>query len=154
MTISHNLVPIDFSEDSLQAFRTACELARRFAAKLDLLNVIEPLPPAADLMLINAYDDIRRDAEEDLAKLPCAELPADSVQRFVRVGYAAQTITDFARGEGIDLIVIGTCGRTGLAHLLMGSVAERVVRTAPCPVFVARRKPQTVPDAPPKSTSP
>lgn len=148
MTISHILVPIDFSEDSLEALRAACELARRFDARLDLINVVEPLPPAADLMLVNAYEDIRRDAQDDLARLPCADLPAGSVRRLVRLGYPAQTITDFARGEEIDLIVLGTRGRTGLAHLLMGSVAERVVRTAPCPVFVARRKPHTAPDAP------
>jgi nucleotide-binding universal stress UspA family protein len=143
VTISHILVPVDLSEDSLEALRTGCEVAKQFSACLDMLHVVEPLPPSADLMLVNVYDDIRQDMQGELDKLPCSDLPLGSVRRIVRLGYAAQTITDFARNEGVDLIILGTRGRTGLAHLLMGSVAERVIRTAPCPVLVTRNKPKT-----------
>lgn len=142
MTISRILVPIDFSESSLEALTTACDLSRRFGAQLDLLNVVEPLPPTADLMLFNPYEQISRQAKDALADLPSPDQSALPVRRVVRLGYAAETITSYARNEGVDLIVFGTHGRTGLSHLVLGSVAEKVVRTAPCPVFVARAVPQ------------
>lgn len=143
MKITRILVPVDFSPFSMVALETACDLARRFEAPLDLLTVVEPLPPTANLVLTGTFEQLGQQSREALANLVVPD-PTLTVRRTVRIGYPAQVITDYAEQEGIDLIVIGTQGRTGLSHLLMGSVAERVVRTARCPVLVAR--------VPPKST--
>ena len=141
MIVTHILVPVDFSPYSMAALETACDLATRFQARLDVLTVVEPLPPSADMMLLNTFETVTQQSRDELANLviPNASL---NVRKVVRIGYPAQVITDYAALEKIDLIVVGTHGRTGLSHLLMGSVAERVVRTAPCPVLVARIHPK------------
>lgn len=142
MNITRILVPVDFSSSSMAALETACDLARRFQAPIDLLTVVEPLPPSADLLLLNSFEQISQQSRDELASLKVPD-PAITVRKVTRIGYPAQVITDYAEQEGVDLIVIGTHGRTGLSHLLMGSVAEHVVRTARCPVFVARIQPKS-----------
>ena len=141
MNITRILVPLDFSPSSMAALQTACDLAHRFQAPIDLLTVVEPLPPSADLLLASSFEQVGEQARAELANLAVPD-PLLTVRKITRIGYPAQVITDYAEQAGIDLIVIGTHGRTGLSHLLMGSVAERVVRTAPCPVFVARVPPK------------
>ena len=142
------LVPTDFGAASDAALACARDLAIRFDARLYLLHVVED-PLAAGTWTPEVYvgasaelhETLLRDAQERLARA----LTAEEGERFravteVRAGGAADTIGEFARANGIDLIVMGTHGRRGLAHMFLGSVAERVVRTAPCPVLTIREE--------------
>jgi nucleotide-binding universal stress UspA family protein len=139
------LVPIDFSEYGQQALRYGCALSERFGSDLHLLNVLEdyyPLVPEAGMMLGDKdqyLSGLRASSERELAKYPDpAWLPGGKVTRTVIVGTPFVEIVRYAREHDIDLIVVGSHGRSGLAHALMGSVAERVVRKASCPVLTVR----------------
>jgi universal stress protein A len=142
MEIRQILAPTDVSEYSKQAVACAYELAQAFDAKLLLLHVVEPVddpmrsyPHLVTMML----DDMERQAHLDLAQmLPEAQDVKVEVTRRVIVGPPYRTIVEVAEAEKVDLIVMATHGRTGLSHLVMGSVAERVVRMAPCPVLTIR----------------
>jgi universal stress protein A len=144
MDIRQILAPTDFSEFSKQAVESAQALAQTFGAKLLLLNVVE-LPPypiegfAPSTMGATLLDDLQRRARLDLAEV-LPEVPDSKVEvvRRVVVGTPHRTIVEVAEEEKVDLIVMATHGRTGFSHLMMGSVAERVVRTAPCPVLTIR----------------
>ena len=140
------LVPSDFGTASDAALSCGKELASRFDARLFLLHIVED-PTATGVWAPDVYiaasaelrDTLFRDAT---GKLESALSPAER-ERFnpsieVRLGRAAEGIGEFARERSIDLIVMGTHGRQSLAHLFLGSVAERVVRTAPCPVLTIR----------------
>jgi nucleotide-binding universal stress UspA family protein len=84
-------------------------------------------------------DELERQATQDLAELiPAAETGEIEVVRLVAVGTPYRKIIDTAEAEGVDLIVMATAGRTGFSHLVMGSIAERVVRTSSCPVLTIR----------------
>lgn len=139
------VLPTDFSENARQAGRYAVALAERFGAELHLLHVMQDLvavAPEPGLMAPITSDAIverTHAAEQLLAKLPEPDWgsPA-SVVRATRVGPPFLEIVRYARETDADLIVLGTHGRSGLAHILMGSVAERVVRKAPCPVLTVR----------------
>ena len=143
MKIRQILAPTDFSEFSKQAVARAYELAQTFGAKLVLLHVIEALPsyigfipPGGAAMLLA---DLERQVHLDLAEvLPEAEAAEVEVTHQVVVGSPSREIVQVAAAEKVDLIVIATHGRSGLSRLFMGSVAERVVRTAPCPVMTIR----------------
>jgi universal stress protein A len=144
MEIRQILAPTDFSEFSRQAIDYAFELAQTFGAKLLLLHVIElpayPIegfvPPSIGTTL---SEDLERQASLDLAQvLPKAQDTKVEVIRLVVVGTPYRKIVEVAEEEKLDLIVMATHGRTGLSHLVMGSVAERVVRMAPCPVLTIR----------------
>jgi universal stress protein A len=131
------LVPVDFSPDSLNALSSARGLAKQFGAELLLLHVIAPI----DLITVSdVFEEQRRAGDAALTRIG-AELRTAG-QRFrvmVKAGVPSRLIVDTARRSGADLIVLGTHGRTGLAHMLIGSVAEKVVRTATCPVLTVRR---------------
>ena len=138
------LVPIDFSPHSRAALEQAVELAREFGSSLDLLHVIEePLHPAFyNTGVFSIYDvqpDIEIRAEEHLKRL-MADVGADDVEvhYHVRPGHAAREIVSFADERRTGLIVTSTHGLTGIEHLLIGSVAEKVTRTAPCPVLTVK----------------
>lgn len=144
---SRILVPTDFSPASDAAVHYARALAETFGATLRLLHVLED-PAASTAFVADGYGvdtaDIREalfaDARERLARaLPLTERARFHVTSEALVGMPAATIVDYAAAAGANLIVMGTHGRTGLAHLLMGSVAEHVVRTAPCPVLTVRQ---------------
>jgi universal stress protein A len=143
MDIRHILAPTDFSEHANQAVTAAFELARTFGAKLTLLHVVEPspylgefTPPAAGADLVS---DLERQASAELARvLPQVERAQIAVIRSVVIGSPARKIVEAAAAERVDLIVMATHGRTSLSHLLIGSVAERVVRLSPCPVLTIR----------------
>jgi universal stress protein A len=144
MEIHRILAPTDFSEYSKQAVAYAHELAQRFRATLMLLHVVE-LPPYPLEWLPprrlggTLLGDLEQQATSDLAQvLPDAQGAAVAVTRRVVVGIPYRKIVEVAEAENVDLIVMATHGRTGLSHLIMGSVAERVVRTAPCPVLTIR----------------
>lgn len=136
------LVPTDFSTAFAPALETAQMLAERFGASLHLLHVVEdPYVAAAWSEAYAAIPDLReqlRQEAEQRLKEVTASLPNLTTSTEVVVGTPAQTIVDVARAQGVDVIVMGTHGRGRLAHLLLGSVAERVVRLAACPVLTVR----------------
>jgi nucleotide-binding universal stress UspA family protein len=135
--IHHILTPTDFSDPSRQAVTSAFELAQTFGAKLSLLHVIEVPEYAIEVAL--PLEALERDARRELAfLLPEAEAGHVDVTRLVEIGIPYQKIVETATAESVDLIVMATHGRTGLSHLFLGSVAERVLRLAPCPVLTIR----------------
>jgi nucleotide-binding universal stress UspA family protein len=148
MPTQHFLVPIDFSAYSDQALTYAITLATQLRARLTLLHVIHELSmvmgdmasalPEAYLQELAA--EAQRGLEERLTRVHEAGLEGDIV---LVHGVPFQRIIDTAHDQKVDLIVMGTQGRTGLSHALMGSVAEKVVRLAPCPVLVAREAAST-----------
>ena len=138
------LVPIDFSEPSKKALSYAISVAKQRGSKITLLHVIEPMPiyPDAAGAVIMAPDPCPDEAKKAFRKL-CKEehVEAHLIQNtLVRMGIPHQEIADAARELEADLIIIATNGYTGLAHVLLGSTTERVVRHAPCPVLVVREK--------------
>ncbi len=143
MDIRHILAPTDFSDHSKRALGDALELAQTFGAKLSLLHVLEPSPYLGEFTPPTMGEELRGDLERqagaELARaLPEARQATVAVTRAVVTGSPALKIVETAEAEHVDLIVMATHGRTGLSHLLIGSVAERVVRTAPCPVLTIR----------------
>jgi universal stress protein A len=139
------LVPIDFSTTSKKAFQYALEFAEQFGCEIVLLHVIEPLeaiagtPLAVDIFAQREEDTIA--AEAELACLAATSHNRwNSIMSAVRTGHAPNEITKAAKDLDVDLIVIATHGYTSWRHLCIGSTAERVVRTAPCPVLVVREK--------------
>ncbi len=136
------LVPIDFSEHAKGALTYALKLARALHAQIDILHVLEePAFPsfygAGALMLYGEKPDLESDAHVALRSLIESAQPGETpINAFVEKGHAADGIVAFAKNNDTDLIVIPTHGLTGLKHVLLGSVAERVVREASCPVLV------------------
>lgn len=143
MNVKNILVPVDYSESGDAAMAYAVSLAREYGAELHLVHVYEqpfayvdagfsgtPMPteiPPADL-------------KEEEARLDRVT-PAKDVKfrrKFI-VGAPADDLVDYAKENAIDLVVMGTHGRTGLTRLLMGSVAEGVVRRSPCPVLTIKQ---------------
>ena len=152
MKIQRILFPTDFSELSQAAEKCACDLADEFDAELHVLHVLHNLwltmPQTAAALLIppETLVDVIIHAEKEIQNSPPpAWAPGKKVVRAVRTGSTYDTIVQYAKENSIDLIVIGTHGRTGLPHVLLGSVAERVVQYAPCSVLTVR------PDRPTKS---
>lgn len=142
----HILVPIDFSQASRLSLGAAALLARQNQAKVTLCHVFDPQPlgprgtrgePGAEQVMEEAevesaiHDELRNRASDALG-----ELEFDTA--VVLNGNAAVGICDYAKKAEVDLIVLCTHGRTGLSHMLIGSVAEKVVRHAPCPVLTLR----------------
>lgn len=140
------LAPTDFSPHATAAVRYACGLAERLGAVLHLLHVLPDvvLPVGPDPTLVSSLppeyyaesesqslDALRRVLDPSWGRPP-------SVEHAVRWGDAVDGIVTFAADQSIDLLVISTHGRTGLSHVLLGSVAERLVREAPCPVLTLR----------------
>lgn len=139
------LVPIDFSEGSKKALQYAIPLARQHEAAITLLHVSPSLSYAGGeygiLDYSSAEAEMRSKAETELRALLKAEVgKAITAQAAVRTGTPRNDIIAFAKNLPADLIVIATHGRTGLKHVLLGSVAEHVVRYAPCPVLVVRER--------------
>lgn len=138
------LVPVDFSPPSKKAFNYALELAQQFGAELTLIHVLNPMPAgAADLGRVPAFATEELDrAEQDLRELVHSATAAgvNDAQSTFRVGLATHEIVEAAKELDVDLIVIATHGYTGWKHFSIGSTAERVVRAAPCSVFVVREK--------------
>lgn len=146
MLLNKVLVATDFSEPSEAAFAYGRELARTFGAQLIVVHVADNLATRAYAVegFILADPGLQHEVEEAARKemnaLLCDEdrdvLKAEVV--VLTSNAPASALTDYARQRGVDLIVMGTHGRGAVAHLLMGSVAERVVRIAPCPVLTVR----------------
>lgn len=136
------LVPVDFSDPSRSALRYARSLAQQTGGKLILFYALEPVatPDFAYHPLMMEPAQATKAAELQLEKIRDEEGVDDSLvaHTVIRSGVAHVQITEIAEKLDADLIVISTHGNTGLKHVLMGSVAERVVRHARCPVLVVR----------------
>ena len=146
MPIKRILVPIDFSKDSLSALAFATDFAASFDAEMTLLHVVEPIYYATpvDMYTANAnlatlIDEQRRMAEEHFTRLVASmKKKGRRARAIIKTGPPSQVIVDSAKKERADMIIMATHGRTGLAHMFMGSVAEKVVRAAACPVLTVR----------------
>lgn len=138
---SRILVPVDFSPHSEKALRYAATIAGRFGAGIELLHIVEDpyrtgawSPDVYTPIVPEILDNLIADAGRRLDRLKIvAEAGGTQVQTTVLIGLPAQTI--ISKSSEVDLIVMGTHGRTGLSHVMLGSVAERVVRKAACPVL-------------------
>lgn len=139
------LVPVDFSKFSDNALRYGAAFAEKFGAELylfhavqdlalfmpDAVAVVPPVLPPVEEFMAAAQATFDRTVAE-------LKLPALTIHKVVREGAPFYEIVRFAKEADIDLIVMGTHGRSGLVHVLLGSVSERVVRKAPCPVLTVR----------------
>jgi len=140
------VVPVDFSDWSAEAVRHARELAARYNAPLHLLHVIERWPPAASVtdelypMYHQYVERLNAQATKQLDELAASLSGSIPITHVTRAGNVPDEIVKYATDEHADLIVLGTHGRSGLSHWLLGSDAEKVVRTAPCPVLVVRAR--------------
>jgi nucleotide-binding universal stress UspA family protein len=145
----HILVATDFSEASQGALESAAAFSTPKGARITLVHVFDPtpmVPPAA----IPAPRRMEQKIEHELGEKVQAELEAIRTRELADVAEVevlplkhpnpAHAICDQAGRTGVDLVIVGTHGRTGLPHLFIGSVAERVVRHAPCPVLAVRHK--------------
>lgn len=140
------LVPLDFSKPSLRALDYAVELGRSTRAELVLVHAVESIYYGGlGEMYGQVYDtstlmaEFAREARDKLARL-AADLTKKRlrVRTMLEIGTAPEVIVSAAKRSKADLILISTHGRTGLAHVFLGSVAERVVRHAACPVLTVR----------------
>lgn len=135
------LVPTDFSPCSLEAMRYAMGLAQLLGARVVFLHVVEP--PAYGAELPTPYPGFEPDMTKKLAEMmhdwvEQVKVQGIAVEWHIEVGAPFAEIRDAVERYGADLVVMGTHGRTGLSHLLLGSVAERVVQHAPCPVLTVK----------------
>jgi universal stress protein A len=139
LKVSRILVATDFSEHSRKALSYAIGFAAQFGAKLTLVHVVEPVLYPTDWMLPLPEIDFAQTRKFLIEQLKTFSKKSPvTAQPTVRYGQPAEEIVQVARERKIDLIVIGTHGHSGVKHLLIGSVAERVVRHAPCPVLTLR----------------
>jgi len=152
LSIRAILVAADFSGCSEDAFRVARALARDYRARLIVLHVATPPPfvtPGELQRVLERPDGYRAELEGRLRQVYAADSPA-GVEYRVQDGDPTVEILGVAREAQCDLIVMGTHGRTGLGRLLMGSVAEQVVRRASCPVLTVKTpfpEPVSAPEA-------
>jgi nucleotide-binding universal stress UspA family protein len=140
IALSHILVPHDFSETSAAAVRYAMALARNTQARITFLHVGNSAQAAFDAEFPIGLEDAREDAiRERLLKIVTPQEQVEFKPQFiVRPGNPAAEIVRYGEENGVDLIVMGTHGRGFVGHVVMGSVAEKVVRTATCPVLTVR----------------
>jgi universal stress protein A len=156
--IQRILCPVDFSEASAAALAYAERLTRSTGAELVLVHAFD-IPASltyADVLLVHAFDipasltyaDVQNPADPDVRKqleeLPLSFTDVKTV-RVLHAGPPGEVICWLAQHRACDLIVMGTHGRTGLKHLLLGSVAEYVMRHARCPVVTVRERPADEP---------
>ena len=141
------LFPTDLSDAAAEAQLYACSLAEQYGAELHILSVVQdvtlilPDPMNPWVMPASSLDEVIAGVSAELDKIPDPNWAAGKqIVRTVRTGVPFLEIIRYAKEQTIDLIVLGTHGRTGLAHVLLGSVAERVVRKAPCPVLTIHPK--------------
>lgn len=135
------LVPVDFSEASELAVRHATEIAQTYGAEVHLLHVVEevvyPSAYGIETPSMHSQDVVLR-VEKALGQMAREEVGYEQVKVSATVGYAPMTILDYVQENEIDLLVIATHGRSGIDRVLLGSVAERVIRQSPVPVFVVK----------------
>lgn len=143
-SIKRILYPTDFSEASQEALKYALFLAKSFSAHLLLLHLVEPVYTTAiagdSLELVGQLESrIEEDAQKKLQEIS-NQVKYEKIEALVLRGRAFSGIIETTKEKTIDLIVMGTHGRSGLSHLLMGSTAEKVVRKSSCPVLTVKAK--------------
>jgi nucleotide-binding universal stress UspA family protein len=140
--VKNILLPTDFSKLSLSAAQYAVDLAIQYGAKIHLLHVIEKTPPiltihsldlSEEKIIKSIEDDARESLNKTLAKLSGG---GAEILTVLKKGLDYDEIVNYSQENSIDVIVIATHGRTGVLHTLIGSVAEKVIRYAKCPVLV------------------
>jgi universal stress protein A len=130
------LVPLDFSECSQKALQYALPFARQFGAELFLLHVVRPYVTVIEMAPVEM--ESAEEAQEGLDKLQAMTGTGVASRTLIRTGTPYYEITTAAKEFDIDLIILSTHGRSGLAHVLMGSTTDKVVRHAGCPVLIVR----------------
>jgi universal stress protein A len=141
ITIKSILCPMDFSDASKNAYRYACEFAKSMGSKVILLNVIEPRPIAADMTLnyVPLEEDLAAAVREDfIPMVDKAKAMGIDVSADVIIGIPAEVILQQTVDFDVSMLIMGSHGKTGLSRLLMGSVAEAVVRKAQVPVLIVK----------------
>lgn len=139
------LVPVDYSENSKASARFAAELAKTLGSTLDIVHVWDKPTYVSDAVVVRRADQdhcslaelIRESAERDMTEfLASAALPTtvSAAHRLISGEPASTLVSELKQGNH-DLVVVGTHGRTGLAHMLLGSVAEKLIRLSPVPVL-------------------
>ena len=141
--IKRVLVPIDFSEFSDRALQYGKELCKKFDAELHLLHALEVHVTGAPqfsmgLAVPERVEESSAEVMQELNKLPGDDYDLP-VERSTAQGSPFLAIVNYAKENDIDLIALGTHGRSGLNHVFLGSVAENVARQAPCPVLIVRK---------------
>ncbi|HWI57163.1 MAG TPA: universal stress protein [Bacillota bacterium] len=133
------LVPVDFSDCAKKALQYAICFAKQFEAELTLLHVVPSNPPLSEMGPVDivSVEDLKRDLEALQASIK-NEVRSRAVLRVQRAGEPHLEIIRVAKELDIDLIILSTHGRTGLARMFLGSTTEKVVRYAACPVLVVR----------------
>jgi universal stress protein A len=139
------MVPVDYSQFSKGAVEMAVEIARRFGSTIDVVHVWDRPSYVTDVIMVghpgesqrSLLELIRENAERDMAEfMGTLELPTDvQVTHHLLSGDPAATLLKELGKGGHDLVVLGTHGRTGIVHLLLGSVAEKLIRHSPVPVL-------------------
>jgi nucleotide-binding universal stress UspA family protein len=138
------LFPTDFSETSQEAARYAISFAREFKAKVFVLHVVnEKIFTESSMPRVVSVEELERELTEEARKRLKTLVPAEEAEGLdwetvIRQGEPFIEIIRFAKDQDVDLIVIGTHGRSGFEHIIFGSTAEKVVRKAPCPVLSVR----------------
>jgi len=137
------LVPTDFSEASARAIGVGADLACRYEAALTLAHVFDPVPYALpETFALTAADQQKLTAEYErrlaMAEQDARAAGAPRVETLLLQGTPAAKLMEYAKTGGFDLIVLASHSRSGWAEMLLGSVAEKVSRTAPCPVLIIR----------------
>jgi len=139
------LCPVDFSQFTQEVINYAVDLAKKYGAELHVMHVVPNMTyftPYESFLtpenLVAIERNIQDEVENDFAKLlKDQNVPTKKV---IRTGVPFVEIIDYAKSESIDLIVMGTHGRGSIEHILIGNVAEKVVRKSPCPVMTIRPK--------------
>lgn len=138
LDIKKILVPLDFSDFSHKALPTAIEFAKTFGSTLVLVHVVDSwldYPEWGPAVEMNNSPHLIKAADEQLTRV-VAELQGHTAEHHVLSGVPHRALDDFVKAQNIDLTIMTTHGRSGIAHFLLGSVTEKVVRTSPSPVLV------------------
>jgi nucleotide-binding universal stress UspA family protein len=145
LNIKNIIVPTDFSKLSFSAFEYARNLAEQMGAEIHLIYVLEKTPPFLAMRSIDVPEEEIMKKMEEEAKIQlknlASEIKDDSnikLNEVIKIGIDYEEIVNYSKECGGDLIVIATHGRTGVLHTLLGSVAEKVIRFAKCPVLVIK----------------
>jgi nucleotide-binding universal stress UspA family protein len=139
--IGRILVPVDFSEHSQKALRYALAFAAQFGAEVTLVHIVEQMVYPGDWMYppLAATDFATEKREQVLERLRALDAGSGvKTKHVVRLGRAWQEVVEIAREQKADMIILATHGYTGIKHVLLGSVAEKILRHAPCPVLSVR----------------
>ncbi|WP_413160866.1 universal stress protein [Capilliphycus salinus ALCB114379] len=132
------VVPVDFGELSLTAIATALEYVKS-PEQIHVIHVLEPLPATDPAMIWSTLDnETRKNNVHKKLKEVLNQPEHQSIEIHVEIGHPAEKIVDFSQEQKADLIVIPTHGRRGISRFMLGSVTERVIRFAQCPVLVLR----------------